>query len=156
MTLLQNVAQSIVSSRQNRSPLSLILLEIDQYSKMMSRQEMQKAQRISQLVGLVCGKVHHAKGTILPVRDGCLAVLLPECDRRQAVAHGQELLLELRRIGQPNSETAENRFSVSIGVATVPMAPKNFAPQTLIDSAARCLHAAQQSSGNTLKSIDVL
>ncbi|HEY2883189.1 MAG TPA: HDOD domain-containing protein [Pirellulales bacterium] len=154
--LLQSVAKSVVSCRQNRSPLSLILLEIDQYDKMLAKQELQKAQRISQLVGLVCGRQQHAQGSSIPVRDGCFAVLLPDCDRRQAVDHGQELLREVRRIGQPNSETAENRFSVSIGIATLPMTPKNFQPQTLIDSAARCLHAAQRSSGNTLKSIDVL
>ena len=46
-------------------------------------------------------------------------------------------------------------ISISVGVATVSLPPKNFRPDVLLESAGRCLAAAQQSGGNTLKSIGV-
>jgi hypothetical protein len=46
-------------------------------------------------------------------------------------------------------------LTVSVGLASVEILPKNFAPKELVDSATRCLSAARLSGGNTLKSIGI-
>jgi len=45
---------------------------------------------------------------------------------------------------------------VSVGIATTAMPAKNFSAHSLIESAERCLQAAQLSGGNSAKSVDVL
>jgi hypothetical protein len=44
-------------------------------------------------------------------------------------------------------------MTLSAGLATLEVPPRNFQPHQLIDAAWRCLSGAQLSGGDTLKSI---
>jgi hypothetical protein len=46
-------------------------------------------------------------------------------------------------------------LSLSIGVASLEFAPKNYPPRRLVEAAFGCLSAAQLFGGNTAKSIAV-
>ena len=45
-------------------------------------------------------------------------------------------------------------MTASIGISAVTLPTKNFQPEGLLAGVERCLHAAQVSGGNSLKSIE--
>ena len=112
--------------------------------------------RLAQLVTLVCNQIEHPHSLRLQLGTHRTALVLPNCDRSDAVEIAHAILNGVRRLSLRNADVARVSLSVSIGVATAPMPPKNFAAQSLVDIANRCLHAAQAPSGNAVKSIDVL
>ena len=154
--LLQRLTPQIAACRHARCPLSLILIEVDRFTELLAKLGSQEVQRLGQLVGLVCGQIDQPQTTRLQIGANRMAVVLPNCDRSSAVETAHAIIKGVRRLNQRHAEVARSNLSVSIGVAAVPMPPKNFAAQSLIDSANRCLHAAQMPSGNAVKSIDVM
>src|SRR4029077_2572624 len=108
------------------------------------------------LVELACGRIDHSRLIQMPVREARFVLLLPNCDRPAAGEFGHQLLDEIRRLAPSQTDATRVRLGVSVGVATVAMPAKNFSPSELLESAERCLHGAQLSGGNTIKSIDVL
>jgi GGDEF domain-containing protein len=155
--LLQKVvARSIANCRDERAPLSLILVAIDRLANRTKNQVEGNAPRLVQMVALVCGKIDHPRLVQLPAADDRVALVLPDCDRPAARVFSHFVLDEVRRLSGQQPELAEIKLSVSVGVATAATPAKNFPAQSLIESANRCLHSAQLSGGNTVKSIDVL
>ena len=51
--------------------------------------------------------------------------------------------------GGPQSVT------LSVGVATVPVPPKNFSPEDLLNAADHCLYGSRASGGGVVKSIEI-
>ena len=79
-----------------------------------------------------------------------------------AGALGRQLIAATETLAsEPPPRTADQRVSeaavpkLSIGSATVAVPPKNFSARALIESARRCLHAAQSSRNSAMKSIEV-
>ena len=85
-----------------------------------------------------------------------LAAVLPDCERRQAVAIANEVLAEFGELAEIEADVpqAVHTAAVSAGVATVAAVPKNFDPWRLVESAERCLYAARSCNTNTVKSIE--
>ncbi len=154
--LIRRLTLEVAACRQARHPLSLILIEVNQFQELCVKCGSAEALRLVQLVTLVCGQVEHPQMLRLQVSTHRTALVLPNCDRSDAVEIAHSILNGVKRLSQRHAEVARVSLSVSIGVATAPMPAKNFAAQTLADSASRCLHAAQAPSGNAVKSIDVL
>jgi diguanylate cyclase (GGDEF)-like protein len=154
--LLQRLTIEIAACRQARCPLSLIFIEVDRFTELLAKFGSREVQRLVQLVGLVCGQIDQPETTRLQMGANRMALVLPNCDRSSAVETAHAIISGVRRLNQRHAEVARSNLSVSIGVAAVPMPPKNFAAKSLIDSANRCLHAAQMPSGNAVKSIDVM
>jgi hypothetical protein len=84
-----------------------------------------------------------------------VAVLLADCERQQAVRLSQPLLDGWRRAAEETSYPGVAGTSISIGLAAVTLAPRNFPAADLVASAARCLSGARSSGGNCLKSIEL-
>jgi hypothetical protein len=78
-------------------------------------------------------------------------LVLPACDRDLAVELATTLVRGTRELA--GSADGAPRLSVSVGVATLSLPPKNFPADDLIAAANRCLGAARTSGGNSLKSI---
>ena len=91
----------------------------------------------------------------LLIGEARLAVLLPDCDRRQAVAVARSLIDRIApwAVEQGVSDTP---IATSAGVAALAVPTSRSRPEELIDAADRCLFAAKASGGRVVKSIDVL
>jgi PleD family two-component response regulator len=83
------------------------------------------------------------------------AVILPDCDRRQAVDASNELVAGVRDAASLSVASCAAVATVSIGVASVALPPKNFPAAELIRAAERCLGGARLSGGNAVKSIEI-
>jgi PleD family two-component response regulator len=87
--------------------------------------------------------------------DSRCAVVLPDCDRRQAVSLARTLLDAVPMWVLERSD-ANARIACSAGVATLTTPSRSSRPDDLTDAADRCLFAAQRAGGSVVKSIDVL
>jgi HD-like signal output (HDOD) protein/GGDEF domain-containing protein len=154
--LLRRTTAAVAACRNARRACSLIFVEIDRFEQLSKTCEADETLRITHLVALACRSVEHLGTSQLQTSDSRYAMLLSNCDRSAAVAYGHQILDQVRRLGKQHADLAKVKLGVSVGVASLATPAKNFAPQSLMDSANRCLHGAQLSGGNTLKSIDVL
>ena len=93
-------------------------------------------------------------GVYLPQGDCCFAVVMEDCDRPLAVELARRLVHGLREWSQKRDQHMP-QVSVSAGLATLGLPPKNFPAHELIEAAQRCLSAAQLSGGDVVKSIDM-
>jgi GGDEF domain-containing protein len=154
--LLAQLTLEVAACRKARCPLSLMVLEIDRYNELLAKIGPQEAARLVQFVGLICGQLELPRMAQLRTSENRIAIVLPDYDRSAAVEAAYRVLDAVRRLNHRQPAAARAQLSVSLGVATAPMPAKNFAPHLLLESANRCLHAAQVPSGNAVKSIDVL
>jgi HD-like signal output (HDOD) protein/GGDEF domain-containing protein len=146
---------AIVSScRQSRCPLSLLLVEVDRFEDLLMTRGLPASQRMVGLIGTICQGLGLHDAICRQRTDSQFALILPGYDRWGGVEAANQLLRELRHIAAGSPTEAAPSMTVSIGLAAVLLPPKNFRAQDLIESAERCLHAAQRCGGNALKSIE--
>ena len=150
------LAAAVANARQSRSELSLLLAELDNYGDLIFCQGGTSGDKLVALLAGACRSIDHPVAHAMAASEGQYAVVLSDCDRRQAVELADELLQAIRRLSDQLGDGAEPRLSISVGVASVGVPPKNFPPADLIEAAERCLYGAQSSGGNSLKSIGIL
>lgn len=148
--LVGRLTSELVACRQNRCALSLLLVAIDHWGEVVFSLGPGGATQLLQSVEKVCQQLDASEAFCMQASEARLAVALPGCDRLEAAALGNQLL---RHVRQANSGQAVE-WSVSVGVSTIALPPPNFTALDLLESAARCLNAAQMTGGNTLKSIE--
>ncbi len=153
--LLSWLTNAVVACRQARLPLSLALVELDGYQRLAREQGLLQMEKLVQRLGDVCRSLEAPAMVCLQIRQARFAIVLPGWDRHQASEFSNELLPRVRRILVEEPDGQLTPMAVSVGLSTVTLPPKNFAPLSLLESAARCLAAAQRSGGNTLKSIGI-
>jgi hypothetical protein len=66
----------------------------------------------------------------------------------------RQILGNVKSWRMPGTISQETEITLSAGVATLALPPKNYPPQQLIDAAHRCLGGAQLSGGGNVKSIE--
>ena len=86
------------------------------------------------------------------VSDSQLAMLWEDCSRSDAVQFARNCLAAVRSWSREEFPLGAD-LTLSIGLATLESAPKNYPSGELIDAASRCLSGAQLSGGDTVKSI---
>ncbi len=153
--LIGRLTAAVATCRNYRAPLSLLLVEIDHYDTILVSHGGLGAERIVQAVGSVCRAVDHPHSACVQTREIQFAVVLPNCDRRQAVSLANELLERGRAITAAHSSDSSATTTLSVGVSSVATPPKNFAASDLARSAERCLTGARLSGGNSVKSIEI-
>lgn len=153
-TLLGRLRTHVMFCRQHRVPLSLLLVEIDHYPQVIFNQGTSGAQQVSERLHQLCETIDQDGAICLQTHDAGFALVLPDCDRSQAVRLGNQLIHDARtlRADQPGARPA---CTISVGSATVSLPPRNFPPEDLVQSADRCLYGARVSGGNVLKSIEI-
>ncbi|MFM2096823.1 MAG: hypothetical protein RIS70_3947 [Planctomycetota bacterium] len=152
-TLLNDkTAQFTAQCRRQRELLSLSLIKVDGLETWLSEDAYEINCWTNQLLAVVRNLCDQTAEPVL-LQPGLLAILQPRQDRSAAVATAKQVLHCMCRgsVGKPGSG-----ISLSAGVASVGVPPKNFLPEELIRAAERCLHAAQISGGGAIKSIDIL
>ncbi len=153
--LIGRLSVAVAAARQSRSELSLLLVELDHFADIVFTQGRQAAAKMVELLAHACRLIDHPVAQSAAGGEGQCTVVLSDCDRRQAVELAGELLQTMRRLSDQIG-TEASRISISIGVASVAVPPKNFPPSDLIEAAGRCLYGAQSSGGDGLKSIGIL
>ena len=112
-------------------------------------------QRLLRRLEVFCQELDHPFMTVVSNGEVGFALILPDCDRRQAVELGNQLVARVRRLANREKSEAEPALSIHVGAATVTLPPKNFPAQDLIESADRCLYGSRASGGNVMKSIEI-
>ncbi len=142
----------IGNCRSRRQPVSLLLLEMSGEScgeglgQQVLAQVFDKAIRSVEVPDLIC-----------EVPNPCRrALVLPNCDRHAAVRHAEEAVTRIEKmVERLQAQGTALEYIVSVGVASVALPPKNFPPKDLLETAERCLSAAQSSGASVVKSLEI-
>ena len=150
--LLGMVGAAVQRCRQVRCSISLALLSIDRYGDLLLQVGPAQATDLVHWlrISLTDWTGHRALATL--AGESVCALVWEDCPRSDATELVRRALDAAKATRKrPLGERVE--FTLSAGLATVEVLPRNFQPQQLIDAAQRCLNAAQLSGGDTLKSI---
>jgi GGDEF domain-containing protein len=153
--LMGRVTAALALSRQARTPVSLAMVAVDDYEQLVVTRGVEAGQSYVRLLETAARKLCHDRGDCLHLGDGQFAVILENHDRAKAVETGRRLIRGMHRWSELQSSRGMSAVTVSAGVATLGLTPRNFPARELIDAASRCLFAAQASGGDVLKSIDL-
>lgn len=146
---------AVAACRQSRCALSLLLAEVDRTEELAATRSPQELAKLKGYVESACRGMDHPFKICVPHGEYGFAVILPNCERRQAVELGNELIDEFRRAATGSTAPGHNGVSLSVGEATVALPPRNFPPQDLFDGAGRCLYGSHASGGGVVKSIEI-
>lgn len=145
--------RAVAECRRRRVPLSLMLIEFDEFSDLVFRWGLDRAsdyvQKFAAKSSAMVLDAHPAE-----LGDGQVALLLYGSDRQQTVAVARRLM-QLADEGRWLDKGRETPITLSIGIASVAMPAKNFPAADLIAAAQRCLFGASSGGGNSVKSIDI-
>lgn len=153
-SLMRHLTSAAGACRQSRCSLSLLLVELDNAEELAVRYGVERLGGLRRFLEYACRKVEHPCAICVPHGEVGFALLLPHCDRQAAVQLGNQLIDHVRHLDLGRSETGRPVVSLSAGVATVALVPKNFPPHALLEAADRCLYGAH-ASGGVLKSIEI-
>ena len=156
VALLGKINVAVDNSRNQRQPLSLLKLQVDGYETLILQQGLEETEKVMQLLVAVVNAMTQAEGECLEVNDGQLTFLLEDHDRTHAVRASRRLVEGVHLWSQQRTAKGQSTITLSAGVSTVAMPPKNFAAEPLVEAAHRCMLAVQQGGGNGVKSIEIL
>ena len=109
---------------------------------------------VDQLLNVICRRIEIPGCVVQNVSRSERNLLLPGCERHEAVAIVDDLLSQVRTlISNLQSNRRLPPCVPSAGVASVGTPPKNFPPQALLETARRCQAAAGPSGG--VKSLEI-
>jgi len=132
-----------------------LLVRLDRTDELMLTRGIEGFRRLLRFLRTVCESVDHSTLTCTPSGEAGFALILPDCERRQAIQTGNQLIGQFRRLAPGNGDAERRAVSISIGLATVSLPPKNFPAQDLFTAADRCLYGSAASGGNVVKSIEI-
>lgn len=152
---LGRLAMAVAACRQTRSPLSLLVVELVGSVELTLTCGREGFGRVMHLLERACAGLDHPNSVLLPLGETGLAVILPDCDRRQAVVLGHQVLEAMRRSVAKWAAPGGMIPAVAAGVASVAMPPKNFPAPDLWNAAQRCLNGSRACGGGVVKSIEI-
>lgn len=153
--LLARLTHAVAACRQLRCPLSLLLVEINDPDGLVFARGAEGFQRLRHFLEISCRGLAHPNMICLHSGETGFALVLCDCDRRVAVQYGNQLVDRARQQGANQPGQRHSPLSLSVGIATVAMPPKNFPPMDLWAAADRCLYGSRASGGAVVKSIEI-
>ncbi|MCC6126020.1 MAG: HDOD domain-containing protein [Pirellulales bacterium] len=153
--LMAKLASAVASCRISRCALSVVLVEFDRVDDLIAARGIEGFQRLMKALRNACGAAGHPGTVCLPHGEAGFALILPDCERRKAVEIGGDLLHAISRAAPLGATPGARAASLSVGVGTVAMPPKNFPPRDLFATASRCLYGSHASGGGVLKSLEI-
>jgi HD-like signal output (HDOD) protein/GGDEF domain-containing protein len=138
----------VASCRQSRLPVSLLLVELDNFDSLAAKFGTQQISKFTQDLKLLIHKFIEANVSVFvePISDSRLGAILTGADRQEAIRVARQVLDGVRKWTLP---------SLSIGLASLAMPPRNFPALELVQAAERCLNGVRLSGGNGMKSIEL-
>ncbi|MEQ8790373.1 MAG: HDOD domain-containing protein [Pirellulaceae bacterium] len=152
--LVGRVSQAVAACRQARCELTLLITQLDRYDELIMTRGLVGAEQLARLLEAAVASLWDGDGVHLAQGDGRFALLLENCDRRTAVELARRMVHGIREWSQRRGQQ-NTHVTVSAGLATLNLPPKNFPSHELIEAAQRCLYGAQISGGDVVKSIDI-
>lgn len=151
-----HLTAAVAACRQARCPLSLLLVDLDNYESLHFHLGANGQQKLFERLQNLCRQVDQPGSRSLVAGDARLALIVPNCDRQQAARLGKELIQEVQAWSADSPvEDEAPAATISVGAASVSCVSKNFPFRDLLESADRCVYAAHHSGGNGVKSIEV-
>lgn len=148
------VASAINRCRLARGPLSLALFEIDQFSELLLHLGPTGANDLVHWLRRDLAAWTGQRSPALLAGEAKFAMVLENTPRSDANQTVRQVQKNIKTWRMPGSTSPDLEISLSIGVATLALPPKNFPPEQLIEAAERCLSGAKLSGGGTTKSIE--
>lgn len=153
--LLRKVSAAVNRCRERRSAISLLLAEPNVYDVHSDPGAVHASRLVRSVLMRACELLDRSSISIVALDDERTAVILTNCERQAAVAMAHNAADALSSSTAVRGQSSEPDTTLSIGVATASVVPKNFDPLRLVDSAQRCLSAARACGITTVKSIEV-
>jgi HD-like signal output (HDOD) protein len=153
--LTQKLLSAAKRCRDRRQELSLLILEPKIYDVLADPHAELASHQVRRALSGACAALEQDKVVIMPLSDRRTAAVLANCERRTALGVSHSIIAELARSGARRDSCSELATTLSIGVATAGVVPKNFDPLRMIESAVRCLSAARACGISAVKSIEV-
>jgi GGDEF domain-containing protein len=155
-SLMTRLGTVIASCRQSRLPMSLVLVQLDDFENLTARYGQRP---VAKLVQDIRSLIHDASeaydNVAIEAVSACrLSLILTDADRQQAIAVARQVLDGVRNWSDA-TPPGSRPLSVSIGLASLSMPPRNFQAADLLQAAERCLNGAGLSGGNSVKSIEI-
>ncbi len=153
--LMEHLTAAGRACRDARCPLSLLLLQLEPPAEESFGPGTAGYELLLRELERGCRRLGHDGAVCRPDVPGGFALILPDCERRQAVEYGNQLASQWRRWVRETPWTGQAPEAVlSAGAATIGLPPRNFSPADMIDAAARCAYASR-ASGGVVKSIEI-
>ena len=154
--LQKALAAAVKRCRERRRELSLLLVEPNVFDVHSDPRAERASREVRLAILAACSNLDPENVSLMSLGDERTAAVLSHCDRRVAVDVAQNTMAALARPSYSGAGTlCEEATTLSIGVATASVVPRNFDPLRLIESAQRCLSAARACGISTVKSIEV-
>jgi HD-like signal output (HDOD) protein len=146
------VAGAVNRCRQMRCSVSLALVSIDRFGDLLLRLGPDQATDLVHGLRFELADWTGQRSPATTVGEACFALVWEDCSRSEALQLARQVLSNAKewRYNQPGSPS---ELTLSAGLATLEVPPRNYDPAQLISAAQRCLSGAQLSGGDTLKSI---
>jgi hypothetical protein len=104
----------------------------------------------------VCGTLDSANVILVPLAERGAAAIVSDCERQNALSLARQTIAEVAKQNELRpAADGETATTLSVGVATVSVVPRNFDPARVLESAMRCLSAARACGASAVKSIEV-
>ncbi len=152
--LAGRVAAATNRCRLARGPLSLGLVAVDQFSDLLLHLGPAGADDLLHWLKIDLASWSGQRGGVSQTGEATFALLWENCPRSDAVETVRQVLKQVKAWRMPGPIGQDLEISLSAGVATLALPPKNFPAHQLIDAAQRCLSGVQLSGGNAVKSIE--
>lgn len=146
---------AISRCRTRQHELSMILLEIENYEDLVMMKGPERMLRVPAHLKHVIASLSDSPCECLVASDARIAVILPGCERQQAVNLAR-VFTDAAPAWLCQQGDMDISVSFSAGVASLAAPTRSSQPEDLINAADRCLFAAKRSGGSVVKSIDVL
>jgi HD-like signal output (HDOD) protein/GGDEF domain-containing protein len=154
-TLMSKLTAAVASCRISRCALSMVLVELDRVDDLITAYGIPNFQRLMKVLRNACWAVGQPGMVCMQHGEAGFAIILPDCERRKAVEIGGDLLHTISCAAPAGPNSGAHAASLSVGVATVAMPPKNFPPKDLFATASRCLYGSHASGGGVVKSLEI-
>lgn len=153
--LVAAIAAEVSRCRKVRSSATLMLVELDQLNDGTTECQQDVEMAVVRQLGVALQEIVGDAGVPLEIENGRFAVLLRGVDRPTAVELAWRTIDGVRHWPNLRSGNSQVAVSVSIGLATLSMAPRNFPAEEMLIAAERCLTGVRLSGGDGVKSIDI-
>lgn len=154
--LLGKINAALHVCRQHRHPLSVMLACVDHYDEWILTCGTASTLSLMGKLQQVLASELDPGSTSTYLGDGHFAIVLVDYDRQASLAAARQLMGRVRECGHALLEGASPALSLSGGLSSLVIPPKNFPASELIAAARRCLNGARLSGGDTLKSIELV
>ncbi len=152
--LMGSLCAAVTACRQSHCPLSLLLVELDGADELLLLLGGDGFDALRRLLRSACTRLGRCYACSSHGEAG-FAVILPNCERRLAIQMGDQLLQALHQVKVSRKADVQPPISLSVGVATLVLPPKNFLPQELLSAADHCRYASHACGGGVVKSIEI-